>query len=359
MKVISNLKKAIQYYPLLYRYKSRKSLWQIFRELVGLTFFMKKLPSHYFTRRLFRKEVTNIKDYLPNKFLYNVSLDMNDLPAAELLRNKLFFNFYYGQFLSNLPEVVMYNHGHVFIIGKERFELNTPEEFEALLKDVILSKSKHKSLFIKKTYESYGGKNIVRISEEDFPLPAEKQRELYSNITSTGFLFQEPIIQHAELNRINATSVNSIRMDTFIDKDKNIELISGYLRMSIDGAIVDNISSGGCFVGVDIETGELQNNGYSSITVAGGNIFTAHPVTGTTFKGFKIPFFEEAKKLVLEAASLVPGLRLIGWDIAITEKGPVLIEGNCGYDITLNDLVDGGYRSNPVFMKVLKEINFR
>jgi hypothetical protein len=54
----------------------------------------------------------------------------------------------------------------------------------------------------------------------------------------------------------------------------------------------------------------------------------------------------------------MPGLRLVGWDIAIVEHGPILIEGNSDYDIAASNLAYGGYRTNPVFRKVLNEIDY-
>jgi hypothetical protein len=77
-----------------------------------------------------------------------------------------------------------------------------------------------------------------------------------------------------------------------------------------------------------------------------------------TFENFEIPLFEQAKELVLKAAACMPGLRLVGWDVALGESGPVLVEGNSDYDIAGNDTADDGYRANPVFRKVLKELNF-
>lgn len=53
----------------------------------------------------------------------------------------------------------------------------------------------------------------------------------------------------------------------------------------------------------------------------------------------------------------MPGLRMVGWDVAIGPSGPILIEGNSNYDNTGNDQADGGYRANPVFRKALHEIN--
>ena len=44
--------------------------------------------------------------------------------------------------------------------------------------------------------------------------------------------------------------------------------------------------------------------------------------------GFQIPFWKETLELVREAALLQTGNRSVGWDIAITDIGPELIEGN-------------------------------
>jgi hypothetical protein len=147
-------------------------------------------------------------------------------------------------------------------------------------------------------------------------------------------------------------------MDTFIDDRSEINIISAYLRMSVTNLPVDNISSGGCCVGVDLSTGKLKKYGYTSFTKAGGQIFSEHPVSKTVFEDFSIPFFQEARELVIKVAGFLPSLRLIGWDVAIGKTGPILVEGNCGYDISLNDLTDEGYRKNPVFRKLLKEINY-
>jgi hypothetical protein len=174
----------------------------------------------------------------------------------------------------------------------------------------------------------------------------------------SGFLFQETIKQHPDLNRINPSSLNTIRFDTFTNIDGEIEIISGYLRMSIKNLHVDNISSGGCQVGIQLLEGKLKKIGYTPILLYGVKVLTEHPVTKTTFENTSIPFFSQAKELVLEAARYIPGLRLVGWDVAIGESGPVLIEGNSDYGISSNDLSDGGYMANPTFKKVLKEIDF-
>jgi hypothetical protein len=164
--------------------------------------------------------------------------------------------------------------------------------------------------------------------------------------------------QHPELNKLNPSCLNTIRFETFIDKDGNIEIISAYLRMSTSNHYVDNISSGGCKVTIDLQTGKLKKEGYPRFGSNGTKLYTAHPVTKTVFEGFSIPFFAEAKALVLRVASFMPGLRLVGWDMAIGESGPVLIEGNSDYAMEGNDLALGGYRTSATFNKVLQEAGY-
>ncbi len=357
MATTAVFKNRVQFIRLVLSERTRKSVLRMISELIYLTFLNRAIPSFYFTRRLFMKEKKEIKNYLPNKFLYGIAGRINDLGAADVLSNKLYFDLYYRRFTEQLPKILSYNHNHFFVTGSRDQSINNLEDFNALLKDLVFQHSESGSVFIKKMYDSYGGRNTYRLSREDFPLAAERLKSMYSDVVSSAYLFQETIIQHPEMDRINPSCINSIRIDTFVDKDGSSEILSALLRMSITNSHVDNATSGGCYVGIDSASGNLSKYGYSFITVTGGAVFTHHPVTGTLFEGFKIPYFEELQTLVLNVARLVPSLRLIGWDVAITRNGPVLMEGNCGYDITLNDMIYGGYRANPGFRKVLAELN--
>jgi hypothetical protein len=179
--------------------------------------------------------------------------------------------------------------------------------------------------------------------------------EIYAQVIKSEFIFQETVRQHPELNKLNSSCLNTIRMDTFTDRNGNIEIISSFIRMSISNSHVDNISSGGCSVSVDLETGKLKKYGYSMFVTYGPGVYTYHPTTNVVFENFTIPMFNEAKELVLKTASCMPGLRLVGWDVAISENGPVIIEGNSDYEIRGSDFAYGGYRTNKIFRKVLDE----
>ena len=356
MTAITDLRNARHFLPRIIKDRDRKSLIRIFKELIFLFFKHRTIPTFYFSRHLYKKGRNNIEDYLPNKLLSYVSNIFNDPSAAQVLKNKLFFNLFYSKLNENLPKTLMYNHKKTFVLNDKYFEINTIQEFEEVITSLINNRSLTKSIFVKKIYDSYGGRNTYRLSSNEQPFDKKEINDIFMKVQDSGYLYQETIDQHPVLNQLNNSCINSIRMDTFIDHLGNVEILSAYLRMSICNSHVDNTTSGGCFVGVSLETGKLKKYGYTSITRAGGKILTEHPVSGTVFENFTIPLFTEAKELVQRIAPIVPNLRLIGWDIAISRNGPILIEGNTNYDITNHDLAYGGYKSHPGFKKVLDEL---
>ena len=54
----------------------------------------------------------------------------------------------------------------------------------------------------------------------------------------------------------------------------------------------------------------------------------AHPVSGATIPGTPVPDWEACRELAVRAARAVAPLRTVGWDVAPTADGPVVLEGN-------------------------------
>jgi len=334
----------------------RKMILNIMSDILSLTVYHKSFPRHYFSRYLFKKGRINIKDYFSNKFLYyKLKPRFNDKSASDIVENKLFFDLYFSQFDISIPKVLLYNQRNIFVRRNTDIEINSIHEFKNQLELIFNQNPSFSSVFIKRTSGSYGGDQVFRITPLQVATDHEFMAYLFSEVTKSGFLFQETILQHPELNRLNPSCVNTIRFDTFIDKEGQVEIMSAYLRMSINNKHVDNISSGGCLVGINLQTGKLRKEGYPGFSASGTIIYACHPITKTVFEGFTIPYFEEAKKMVLRAASLVPGLRLMGWDVAISESGPVIVEGNSDYNMIGNDLSEGGFLTNSIFRKMLTE----
>ena len=336
----------------------RKPLFKIIYEPLYLLFTYRELPVHYFSRYLFKKRISNIEDYLPNKFLGKIPSLFNDRKVTQVLDNKLYFNLFYSQFNISLPKIIMYNHKKLFVVGDKSTEVNVFGDFLDLLEEIFKKYPSWDSVIVKKTYASSFGHNNYKILRNQVKSDPLIIKDIFTEVINSEFLFQETIKQHPDLNKLTSSSLNTIRFDTFIDRDGKIDIISAYIRMSLNNNHVDNISSGGCKVGISLQSGKLKKFGYSMIRTCDLKVLIKHPKTETTFEDFTIPFFSRAKELVLKAATCMPELRLVGWDVAIGESGPVLIEGNSDYDISGNDLADEGYRANIIFRKVLNEMKY-
>ena len=96
------------------------------------------------------------------------------------------------------------------------------------------------------------------------------------------------------------------------------------VRVGNGSKVVDNFHSGGMSAVVDCETGLVTAEAMDKEGIR----YECHPRTGTRFEGFQIPCWEQVKEMVKDACRQPPEMPVIGWDVAITEEGPLLIEGN-------------------------------
>ena len=135
------------------------------------------------------------------------------------------------------------------------------------------------------------------------------------------------------MNAITPHSVNTYRICTILVNGE-AHILYYYIRMGNGKNVVDNLHQGGITCPIDIETGVTTSKGYACY--GGYYTFDKHPETGFDLVGFKVPLFEECGELAKTVAKLIPQVGYVGWDIAVTEKGPVLIEGNPfpGHDLT-------------------------
>ena len=107
-------------------------------------------------------------------------------------------------------------------------------------------------------------------------------------------------------------------------------------------------------VHIDFNKGILHAKGFTAM-INGCKTITTHPTTGYLISGFKIPFFQDSIKLCKKFAQYIPN-RIVGWDVAITPTGPIIIEGNHDAAIIAGELSYGGYKKHPVFKEIMSEI---
>jgi hypothetical protein len=118
--------------------------------------------------------------------------------------------------------------------------------------------------------------------------------------------------------------VNSTRVTAFFDGARThiLAMAQKFGR----GQVADQMDWGGFYTMLDPDTGRSLGAGYDSH----GHVYPVHPDTGYRIADFALPFYDEVVALVDRAARHVPEVQYVGWDVAVTPTGPVLIEGNWG-----------------------------
>jgi hypothetical protein len=131
---------------------------------------------------------------------------------------------------------------------------------------------------------------------------------------------------------------------------KQARVLSACLRIPVGLNAADNFkhgASGNLVAAIDLGTGRLSK-AFGSADRSWPRIVEVgcHPDSGGRFEGFSLPQWRAVVELVLAAQRTVSGLPTVGWDVAITESGPVLVEGNPASDADLLQVAhDCGLRS--------------
>lgn len=155
----------------------------------------------------------------------------------------------------------------------------------------------------------------------------QAQADFLAETAGSEYLIQEQLSQHPDLSRLNPSCVNTIRIITIIGrKSQSPRIFAHFLRLGVE-SVVDNRATGGLAVLID-EAGILRGAG-----IGHRSICYRHPVTGVEFEGYSLPYWKEVQELVIRAHQALPGIPAIGWDVAISPSGPVLIEGNDNWEI--------------------------
>ena len=110
-----------------------------------------------------------------------------------------------------------------------------------------------------------------------------------------------------------------------IDKNGDVHILKAKYRVGVGDAITD--TSEGCIAyPISIEHGCIEGPGINE--VLNSKIYFYHPGCEKLVVGLRIPMWKRVLEIVTSAAKMIPQIRYIGWDIAITNNGVEIIEGN-------------------------------
>lgn len=206
--------------------------------------------------------------------------------------------------------------------------------------------AKHKSYIVKQAEGSLA--NLICIINID--KNSNLKNEFLRIFQYEGAVIEELIVQCDEMAQFHPNSLNTVRIATHYENGK-MDVIFGLFRVGRGDAFVDNTSMGGIGAAIDVKTGEVISQGYTS----SGQKFENHPDTNIAFKGFKIPYWDELLEMLEQINKEQGDMKYIGWDVALTENGWVLVEANSRPDnhtiqIIMDDIRGYGMRKEFDFM---------
>ena len=249
-----------------------------------------------------RKQRNTYMTRLRNKRLIEM---MNDPNYSHIIDRKDEFNTRFSKYL-----------GRKFMVVADM----TEEKFENFMQD--------KEIIFAKPSIGESGKGIERLKKEDFA----DLKAMYDYIKDPAHNFgviEQLLIQHHDLNVLYPLAINSYRIVTIVT-DGVAHCVYAVSKAGNEGKFVDNMENSGICCPIDQKTSTIAGCAHTSALIN----YDVHPYTGVKLVGFKLPYVKEAIELVKKAALEIPEIKYLGWDVAITEDGPAIIEANDypGYD---------------------------
>ncbi len=248
----------------------------------------------------FRGDFINIghkerKTFVTAKSFYNIIHYLNNREYIGIFDNKLLFDKYFKDYIKR---------------GYLNLKLASYDDYNKFL-------DTYKVVFAKDPFGECGH-GIKKIQVDKI----ENRQALYDEIIKNKqFLLEEGIVQCEQANAINPYVVNSFRVITLVNNGKSY-VIGNALRVNQDETEVIGCTNDLYFS--FREDGKIDSNVIDDY----GKIYDTHPLTGAKFSEIKIDQIHDSFELCKKAALEVPEIRYIGWDVAFSDKGPVIVEGN-------------------------------
>lgn len=231
------------------------------------------------------------------------------------------------------------------------------------LEDYIRSPG-HLPVYLKRSFGSYGrGNAMIQSMDGDNVILGNGTRESVSEFCRTidegrslGWILQPSLTSHTTIRDLTQSDkISGLRIHTFLSR-KGAQVIKAIFKINMGARDSDNFehgASGNMLGAVDITSGKVVR------VVSGTGLNQVddplHPLTGAEIVGFQIPDWEKVLTLVHDAQAAFPGFICPGWDIALCDDGPKILEVNAFGDI---DLFQHAHRSSFLdeqFIFLMKE----
>lgn len=271
---------------------------KLFLEVVYNWFRYGCSDEDFFTLEFYRKNSREKKRWITSRKNNNIVWKTYPKDVVEIFDKKPVFVKKFAKFLN-----------HESIYSAEVSE----EEINAFIK-------KHGAVIVKPE-GSACGQGVYKIKEEEIG----KIENLLQDIKQGGlYVIEELIVQHSGMSALNPHCVNTIRVETIVDRNGVPHINNMLAMLGTTSAVINNAHAGGIMCHIDQETGIIDSRGVNPE----GKRILVHPASKHVLLGYQLPNWGGIVEYAKQLALVVPEARYIGWDIVITENGYDVIEGN-------------------------------
>lgn len=317
-------------------------------------------PTDYISHKLYQKGKTKYEAlrFLSDPRMKALQHELNQ--NHHLMRNKIAYDLHYSSLGLPIPRTIA-------VIGDPGVEVPYPQlrSSSETIDFISTHIDQGQHVVLKKEAGAQGTGVLVIIDilnvegQEFFLLSNGATRQVQKTIaemTTPGevWLVQERLKQHEILNSLNSTSINTIRVGTFLNNDGSVDIDYAVLRIGREYSQIDAYAAGGVAVRIDTHTGQLAEYGQQKPKYSPDPI-THHPDSKVKFSNLQIPFWDDVVHLAEKFAINAGGNRSIGWDIAISPEGPVFVEGNHAWDVHLAQTGERGLLTDEFIARLRRE----
>lgn len=145
-------------------------------------------------------------------------------------------------------------------------------------------------------------------------------------------MLQSRVKNHSDITRLTGFNMlQTARICTHVTADNQVEILFAFMKLAGSEGLADAFNlgkNGNMLAEIDPASGKLRK--VYAMDQQQGYLVPAdhHPITQANLLEFTVPCWQACKRLAEQVSLAFLPLRAVGWDIAITDQGPMVLEGN-------------------------------
>lgn len=316
-----------------------RPLAELVAEAARLRFAGRRLRvSEYFDFRLYERDLTMAEKRAFGGDIAQSALEdllIDDYSRILSLDKLSFYSMMRGYGIAVPDTRAVYSTNRTTVLGEA---LSSPGELAAFLRATRLP------VYLKPVFGAYGrGNASIDAIEEDEARLGDGSRVRVDAFCASladrsgfGWLVQESLRSHPAIRERCGPKISGVRLHTFLTPS-GPRIVRAIWKVNIGERDSDNFEhgrSGNLLARVDEDSGRVLRvvSGVGDAQV----VDPPHPVTGAPLVGFVLPDWPRVRELVCRGATAFPGFICPGWDVALSDGGPCILEVNAFGDIDLS-----------------------